>query len=76
MANWLYDAKTSAATGHARFRLPYPGGDWSEEKKKNEYFLFLMEEARATAIVGHKVKKGKKLTDRENKLLEQIAEAL
>lgn len=76
MADWLYDPIASRQMGRARFRLPYPGGNWVEEKRNNEYLLFLMERARTTARVGWKHKKGKKLTEEEDKFLEEIAEVL
>jgi len=76
MGNWLFDIQASQLAGRNIFRLPYPGGNWLEEKKNNEEFLFLMDIAKQVATVGYKQKKGKKLTDNENKLLEKIAAAL
>ena len=74
MSNWLYDLSASREAGKHIFRFPYPGGTWLEEKRNNEYFLYLMNMAKRTAIVGYKVKKGQKLDEDENKLLETIAE--
>lgn len=42
MGQWLYDPVTSALAGERRYRLPYPGGDWAEERRMNDFPLQAM----------------------------------
>jgi len=76
MSNWLYDAQASQAAGRYIFRLPYPGGDWIAEKKRNSYLLYLMDIAKQVAVLAYKTSTGEKLTKEEEKLLNQVAEHL
>lgn len=76
MANWLRDSQASQAAGRNIFRLPYPGGNWRDEKINNNHLLTLMDMAWRTAIVGFKSIEGEKLSDKENELIDLIAEHL
>jgi len=76
MANWLHNSQASREAGRPVFDLPYPGGTWIEEKRRNQKLLTLMELAWKTAVLGFKVKKGTKLTAEENKLVDEIAQHL
>jgi len=76
MSNWLFDPQASQAAGRFVFKLPYPGGDWITEKRRNSYLLYLMDTAKKVAVLGYKTNKGEKLTKEEDKLLDKVAEVL
>ena len=76
MSNWLFDSQASQAAGRFIFRLPYPGGDWITEKRRNGYLLYLMDMAKKVAILGYKTTIGEKLTKEEDKLLDKVADVL
>jgi hypothetical protein len=76
MAYWLIDYQTSRAADAVVFRLPYPGGNWREEKNRNARLLRLMDLAWRTARVGYKTKRKEKLNKEEEELIDIIAEFL
>ncbi len=42
MAAWCADITKTRWAGSPQFRLPYPGGDWYEERQKNQFLLTAM----------------------------------
>ena len=76
MAHYLRDFHSSKEQGRNIFRLPYPGGNWREEKQNNSQLLTLMDSAWSVAVLSAKVSEGIKLSKQENKLLDVISELL
>lgn len=76
MAIYLRDHQASLQLGQNIFRLPYPGGNWREEKQNNSQIIHLMGLAWDTAVLGVKIQRGHTLTKKEDELLNQISDLL